>query len=55
MRDRSGPRESEQELRLNFRSTRQSSTKSFDEYYEALVKMAQNAFPRQNADVILDN
>ena len=52
VRDRFGPKESEQELRLIFRSTRQSSTQSFDEYYESLVRMAQKAFPRQNADVI---
>ena len=52
VRDRFGAKESEQELRLNFRSTRQSSTQSFDEYYESLVRMAQKAFPRQNADVI---
>ena len=52
MWDRFGPRESEQELRLNFRSTTQSSTQSFDEYNEELVRIAQKAFPRQNADVI---
>ena len=52
MRDRFSPRESEQELRLNFVSTRPSSTQSFGKYYEAFVRMAQKAFPKQNADVI---
>ena len=54
-RDGFSLRESEQEPRLKFRSTRQSLTQSFDEYYEALVRMAQKAFPRQNAMSLMDN
>ena len=46
------PRKVEQEFRLNFRLTRQSSTQSFDEYYESLVRMVQKAFLRQNAGII---
>jgi hypothetical protein len=52
VRKRFGPKESSQEIRLNFRNLNQSSAQNFDEYYEALVKMAQKAFPNQNADII---
>ena len=52
VQDQFCPRESDQELRLNIMSTKQSSAHSFDEHYEALVRLAQKAFPRQNADVI---
>jgi len=52
VKERFGPKESEQEIRLNFRSLYQGAKQTFDEYYEALIRMAQKAFPRQAADVI---
>ena len=52
VRARFGPKESEQEIRLNFRSLTQKSNQNFDEYYETQIRTAQKAFPRKNADII---
>ena len=47
---RFAPKEHEQELRLNFRNLTQTSNQSFDEFYEALLKLAQKAFRGQKPD-----
>ena len=38
VRARFGPEESEQKIRLNFRSLTQKSNQNFDEYYETLIR-----------------
>jgi hypothetical protein len=52
VRERLGPRENEQELRLNFRDERQLPNQPFDDFYEKLVRLSIRAFPGQPADVV---
>lgn len=52
IRERLGPRENEQELRLNFRETKQHHNESFDDLYEKLVRLSVRAFPGQPPEII---
>jgi hypothetical protein len=52
IRERLGSRENEQELRLNFRETKQHHSESFDDLYTKLVRLSVRTFPGQPPEIL---